>query len=391
MAAAAFQAASAGKCRRALALISLLAACLSAHGLSPSDAVSLQNRGNWAGAESIWRSLVQSHPSDYRYWTSLGVCLAHQRRFTEAITDYKHALALSPRDPQTNFNLGLAYFKLGKLNQAIAPLRVAAKAFSGNSQLDLLLGMSLYGTAQYVAAAPYLAAAQGRNPDNAELQLVLARTYLLSGEYGKAKEQFRLMLVRDPDSPEVHLLLGEAYDGLGKEPQARSEFQAAAEKGNVPGAHFALGYLLWRDKNYKQAAFEFRQELAHFPEQYMAQAYLGDSLLKQGDQQEAAKWIGRSIGIKDVLWITHYDLGVMAAERHDYVGALSEFRNAIRRNGKRAEAHYHLAQVYRALGKHAQAQAELQIVKRLHSEQNQQLIIQLHSQRESAAANNTLR
>ncbi|HEX7361874.1 MAG TPA: tetratricopeptide repeat protein [Bryobacteraceae bacterium] len=348
---------------------------------SPSAALSLQNRGDWAGAEAVWRSLIRQTPGDYRLWTSLGVCLAHQKQYREAIADYRHALAISPHDPQTNLNLGLAYFKTGKLKQAIAPLKVAVAKFGRTPQLDLVLGMSLYGTGAYKAATPYLEAVQAREPKNPELQLVLARDYLFGGDYAKAKEQFRLMLLRDPDSAQVHLLLGEAYDAMGKEPQARAEFQQAAEKGKVPGAHFALGYLLWRDKHYDKAAAEFRQELARYPAQYAALAYLGDCLLKQRKTEEAVKWIRQSIATKDVLWITHYDLGVIAADKKAYASAVRQFRHSIRVDAKRPEAHYHLAQAYKALGKEREAVAELRTVTHLHAEQNEDLIIKLQKQK----------
>lgn len=364
---------------RLFSMVCLIAMCAIAAAQTPSAAVSLQKQGDWAGAEAVWRGLIRQNPGDYRLWTSLGVCLAHQNRYKEAIGDYKRALALSPRDPQTNFNLGLAYFKTGKLKQAIRPLEVAKETLGRTPQLDLVLGMSLYGAGQYTAAAPYLEAVQARQPNNAELQLVLARDYLFGGEYAKAKEQFRLMLVRDPDSAQVHLLLGEAYDAMGKEPQARAEFQAAA-KGKVAGAHFALGYLLWRDKHYDKAAAEFRQELALYPAQYATLGYLGDCLLKQGKTEEAVPWIRKSIAANDVLWITHYDLGVIAADKKEYASAIRQFRDAIHLDGKRAESHYRLAQVYRATGNKKAALAELRMVTHLHAQRNENLIIKLQKQ-----------
>lgn len=366
---------------RRFSAVCLIAVCSIAAAQNPSAAVSLQKQGDWAGAEAVWRSLIRQNPGDYRLWTSLGVCLAHQKRYKEAIADYKHALALSPHDPQTNFNLGLAYFKTGKLKQAIGPLKVAQTKFGHMPQLDLVLGMSLYGADEYAAAAPYLEAVQARQPNNAELQLVLARDYLFGGEYAKAKEQFRLMLLRDPDSAQVHLLLGEAYDAMGKEPQARAEFQAAVAKGNLPGAHFALGYLLWRDKHYGKAAAEFRQELAAHPAEYATLAYLGDSLLKQGKSEEAVSWIRKSIAANDVLWITHYDLGVIAADKKEYASAIRQFRDSIRLDGKRAESHYRLAQVYKATGKQKEALAELRAVTHLHAQQNENLIIKLQKEK----------
>ena len=72
------------------------------------------------------------------------------------------------------------------------------------------------------------------------------------------------------------MLLGEVYDGLAKTDEAIAEFRLAASSGNVPDAHFALGYMLWRTRRYEQAVPEFEKELAADPHYYKALAYLGD-------------------------------------------------------------------------------------------------------------------
>jgi tetratricopeptide (TPR) repeat protein len=342
---------------------------------TPSEALALQERGDWAGAEAAWRGLVRTSPKDYRYWTSLGACLAHQNRFAEAIEDYKKALAISPHDGQTNFNLGLAYFKLGNLERAIAPLRTAETAMpQAQQQTNVLLGMSYYGTGRHKEAIPYLEAAQKEKPDNGELQLVLAKAYLLAKEYDKAKLQFGAMLERNPDSAQVHMLLGEAYDGSGKQEAALQEFRIAAGSGAVPDAHFGLGYLLWRDKHYDEAAEEFRRELAINPKHHPSLAYLGDVLLKSGNAGNAKKTIQESIAVKDTLWITHYDLGIIAANEKNYARAIEQFKHALAMNNKRPEIHYHLAQAYKATNQSAEAQKELRIVSSLHEKDTEDLV-----------------
>lgn len=344
---------------------------------SPSDALQLQRQGDWSKAETVWRSLIEANPQDDRYWGSLGACLAHQNRYDEAIQAYKRALVLKPGEPQAELNLGLAYFKLGQLDKAIPPLKVAAGSFPANRQVDVLLGMSLYGTGRYRDALPYLEPVAARDPNNAELQLIVARSYLLSGLYEKARDQFKAMLVRDENSAAVHMLLGEAYDGLGKTDEAQAEFRAAAQS-NAPDAHFSIGYLLWRDKHYDEAAAEFRKELANNPGQYEALAYLGDCLVKQGDANQASQYLHRSINQKDVLWITHYDLGLIAADRKNYREAIIELQRAASLDNKRAEVHYHLAQAYKAVGDQIKAQAELRAVSQLHEQRNQDLILKVH-------------
>ena len=358
-----------------ICLIFALTYILPAIAQAPSEALTLQEKGDWTGAEAVWRALVKTDPKDYRYWTSLGACLAHQSRFVEAIEDYRKALAISPHDGQTNFNLGLAYFKLGDLQHAIAPLKTAQTVMpQAQEQLNVLLGMSYYGTGKHTEALPYLEAAQKEKPDNGELQLVLAKSYLLVKEYDKAKLQFQTMLERNGDSPQVHMLLGEAYDGLGKQDAALQEFRAAAGSGSVPDVHFGLGYMLWRDKHYDEAAKEFRQELAVNPKHHAALAYLGDVLLKSGDTGAARKTLGESIAVKDNLWITHYDLGIIAANQRSHSVAIEQFKRALALNSKRPEIHYHLAQVYKAINQNAEAQAELRIVSSLHEKETEDLV-----------------
>ncbi len=345
---------------------------------SPEDALALQQKGDWAAAEIVWRQLTLSAPADFRYWTSLGACLAHQGRFGEAIEDYRKSLRLSPHDPQTNFNLGLAYFKTGKLERAIQPLTVAEGALpQGAEQIRLVLGMSYYGTGQASKAIPYLEGAAGHEPANAELQLTLARAYLQANAFDKAREQFVRMLSVNPDSAQVHLLLAQAYDGLGKSEEALQEFRLATKHGGTRGAHFGAGYLLLRDKHYDEAITEFRTELTANPNDYAALGYLGDALLKAGSREDASSSLRASIAVEDKLWITHFDLGIIAQTEKDYPGAIDEFRRAIAADARRPEVHYRLAQVYAAVGRRGEAEAERHKVQSLHAERNDDLVIKV--------------
>jgi superkiller protein 3 len=344
---------------------------------NPEDAIAQQQRGDWSGAEKTWRALTGTFPGDYRYWTSLGICLAHEGKLQDAITAYRKSLAINPNVPQTELNLGLAYFKMGRFEDAIPALKAGAAGMTDHRQADLLLGMAFYGTAQFKQAVAYLERAQQNDPRNAELSLVLARSYLLSGDYEHARTEFEELLRQDPDSTQVHMLLGEAYDALGQSENAAHEFELAAKKGAVPDAHFALGFLLWRDKHYDQAVPEFQKELAQDPTHFQSLAYLGDIRLKQGDTAEAEKLLKASLASKDDLWITHYDLGILASEQKQYSTAIAELQRAAKVDPKRADTHYRLAQIYKLAGNPEAARSELQTVAQLHQQYNQDLILKV--------------
>jgi len=344
----------------ALFLFSTVAACQ-----TPRDAQALEARGDWAGAEAEWRTLIRSHPDDYRLWTSLGIAIAHQTRYADAIRAYQKALSLHPRAAQAEFNLGVAYFKCGNLEKAVPPLEAAAAQLPLTPQVNLLLGMSLYGTGKYGAAAPLLERAHEADPQNRELSLVLAQAYLWAADYGKAKLQIQSMLERDPDSPQVHMLLGEAYDALGNTDDAIAEFSIAAKSSALPDAHFGLGYLFWKAKRYQDAAAEFQRELSNDPKYYKALAYLGDSELMLGQFAAARRDLVAAASLHDVLWIARFDLGKVEEHDRNWQAAIRQYKRAIELDSTRPEAHYRLARVFEARGNGTGARQELSIVAHL--------------------------
>lgn len=342
---------------------------------SVEQAQQMEARGNWKGAEGAWRELAEQSPKDYRLWTSLGVALAHQGRYGDAVTAYRKALALDPDAPQTELDLGLAYFKAGKFEEALEPLRAAAQALPDNAQVDILLGMSLYGTRHYREASGYLEKAVTRSDGNAELRSVLAQCYLYGGEYARAQAEFEQMLKRDPDAPGVHMLLGEAYDALSRRDEALAEFRAAAAgKQFVPMAHFGLGYLLWADRRYDEAATEFRSELEHDAKNAQAMAYLGDVELKKGNREGAEQMLRQAMELQPDVRIAHFDLGVLASDGKHYTAAIDDFKRAVALDPQEPDAHYRLAHIFQQLGRKGEAQEQFAIVKQLHKKTRDDLL-----------------
>ena len=69
----------------------------------------------------------------------------------------------------------------------------------------------------------------------------------------------------------------------------RDRFRAAIiANPREPNAHFGLGYLLWKQGNFAEAAAELEAEIENDPTQMQAHAYLGASYerLKQYDKAE---------------------------------------------------------------------------------------------------------
>src|SRR5947209_8760919 len=79
-------------------------------------------------AEKHWQSIVQKHPNNAAALATLGVVFSQEKKFDDAIRAYKKALALDPKLPGLQLNLGLAHFKQGNFPSAIPPLNAAIAA-----------------------------------------------------------------------------------------------------------------------------------------------------------------------------------------------------------------------------------------------------------------------
>lgn len=85
-------------------------------------------RQEWTQAEEAFRRGTAAHPESPLAWSKLGVTLAHQRRFDEAIAALREAISLNPRYAPAYSNLGNVYREQGRKEDALASYRKAVEA-----------------------------------------------------------------------------------------------------------------------------------------------------------------------------------------------------------------------------------------------------------------------
>ena len=241
-------------------------------------ALALEQQGKIAEAEAVWRTLSKANPSNPEPYAHLGLLEARQQHYKEAVPLYRKALELGPPLPGLRLNLGLALFRAEDLKGAIQEFEPLLRSNPGNQQLTALLGMAHYGLAEYAEAAPYLKEAAANEPQSLPLRLALAHSYLWSKQFQSVLDVYHEILALDPDSAEADMLAGEALDEM-KDNEGSTKMFRAAVKANPkePNAHFGLGYLLWTQKQYPEAASEFQAELANDPDHVQAMLYLADT------------------------------------------------------------------------------------------------------------------
>jgi tetratricopeptide (TPR) repeat protein len=337
----------------------------SAAGHQRQAAIALEQEGRNAEAEAAWRAFQKVQPANPEVYAHLGYLEARQERYREAVPLYRKALALNPAMPGLRMNLGLALFKGGELKEAIQtfdPLLKSQPPSSPEAQrLTTLIGIAHYGLDEYPAAVPYLKKATASDPQNLPFRLFLAHSCLASRQFQCVLDVYHEILMLNAESAEADMLAGEALDEMQDHAGATQQFRAAVKANpKEPNVHFGLGYLLWTQSQYEEAAQEFQAELANVPTHVQALAYLGDANIKMNHPEVALPLIQKAIRLDPGMELPHLDLGILYVNSGHREDALRELKVAAKLSPNDVNPHWRLARLYQAMGRKEEASAEFQ-------------------------------
>lgn len=352
-------------------------------GVVPGDsqrqaALALEQQNKVAEAEAAWRAYSKAHPSSPEPYAHLGLLEARQQRYEEAILLYRKALGIDSKIPGLRLNLGLALFKDGKPKEAIAEFTALQKTVPPDSpdaqRLRLLTGMAYYGLADYSRAVPFLKQAAAHDPQNLPLRLALAHSCLWSRQNQCVMDTYHEILKLNAESAEADMLAGEALDETRDDTGALAQFRAA-EKVNPkePYVHFAIAYLLMRQKRFSDAIPEFQADLENDPSHAQARVYLADCYLRLEDNQHAQPELERALRDDPSNELGHLDLGIIYAAQGRNEEALAQYLEAVRLNPKDADPHWRLARLYQVMGQTDKARAEAVLVGKMKKQAYQSL------------------
>lgn len=350
-------------------------------------ALALEQQGKNAEAEAAWRAYLKQYASSPEAYAHLGLLESRQEHYKEAAPLYRKALKLGPDVPGLRLNLGLALFKSGDLKAAIQEFSVLLKSQPDNQQLNTLIGMAHYGLAEYPDAVPFLRNAAAHEANNLPLLLALAHSCLWSKQNQCVLDVYGKILDLGPDSAEADMLAGEALNEL-KDGEGSMKMFRAAVKANPrePNAHFGLGYLLWIQKQFPEAASEFQAEVANDPDHLQARLYLADSDIQMNKLDDAMPLLERIARQNPELGLGHLDLGIVYTETGRNEDALRELMAAEKLAPDDVNVHWRLGRLYRKMGKKDEAKAELEKASKLNNAADEDLLKKIANGRPRPAA-----
>jgi len=289
----------------------------------------LMRRGRLAEATQLFLKAIAMKPDFSQAYTRLGVALSRQDRFDDAIAAARKSLVLAPRDPEPLVALARIYIDLQSFGRAREALTAAFRLDPEHVWAQITLADLRRAEGDFAAAAQDLLARYERGIDDPRLKRIAFDTLTrLRSDAGRLVE-LRAAADANPDSRDAKADLARF---LG---QQKAHFKAAvllddagAESSGVPGdpalryeaaveylasrhqacaitlfeeisdaeaaspdlraaARFNLGVARAAAGLDADAAQTFRDYLALKPGDPQALLYLGHSLLRTGQREEA--------------------------------------------------------------------------------------------------------
>ncbi len=249
-----------------------------------------------------------------------GAALFHARRYAEAEKTWRARVAVKPADWEARLWLARTLIELRRVLEAL-------------TEIERVTHPAATPEARYQAG------------------LVLRQL---------AEQRFDDLEKAAPGSPAVLHLSAQRLVRQGNHVAALAQYRAVAQLDpQRPGAHYAIGNVLWRMRELDGAEAELRQELARNPRHGMAQFRLGEVLIARGQEAEAvtpleaaASALPGQLEIRRELGKAYRKAGRLADARR-----LWEAIAAVRPGDD--QVHFLLGTLYREMGEAALSQASL--------------------------------
>ena len=178
------------------------------------DAWTAHQSGDLGRAESGYRRILRQQPRSAEAANLLGVLYIQERRFDDARTAMKKAVALTPRDPQTQYNAGAAALGAGDPEAAAVFFEESLRLDPGNAATAQALcsafndaGVAANAADDTDSAIGWYRRAVDVDPKNAAAQINLGILEEQRGNGEGAELAFQAALRAEPEFADAHFQL----------------------------------------------------------------------------------------------------------------------------------------------------------------------------------------
>jgi tetratricopeptide (TPR) repeat protein len=247
--------------------------------------------------ETLWLRTIAQNPSSWMARNNLAGYWTNQKRFDEAIAQYRELIELRPNEALGYMNLGAALARKGDTEAAIAEYERALAIAPQDARIERNLGQALFDQGRIDDAIAHFERAlelrnrkdpRGEKPD---LLVELGNAYLRKGDTATAITHYRSVLASRPNDAAGHTNLATALLKQGQNDEARRHFDEAKRlspaNDQSADVYYATGNTFFQKRDLENAIANYRQALGLRPNFAEARSNLGTALLIQGKVAEA--------------------------------------------------------------------------------------------------------
>ena len=293
--------------------------------------------------------------------------LEHDRP-DDAIAILKQMTQTQPVANGVNRELGLAYYRTGKLAEAKQAFADAMAQDQQDVESVQMEGLTLYRMGQPAAAIPFLERVRQWTPDaGTDANYVLGLCYLNAGRYDDARASFASQFHESPDSGPAWLLLATMLNHANLPRQAATEAQKALQVSpDLPLAHFLLGEVALLDSNINEAISQFEAEQRINPSYAPVYERLGDAYLRVNNLDLAQQALTKALSLDMSSTAPFILMGRVLLRRQDAQTAIMYLLHAEKMDPGNYVTHASLAQAYRLAGQEDAAKRENELAAQSH-------------------------
>ncbi len=244
----------------------------------------------WKSSVALWAHALEVTAENYIAHNNLGLVLANQGRFDEAIAHHTEALRSKPDFAEAHYNLGGALKDQGRVDEAIAHYTEALRSKPDFAEAHNNLGVALADQSRVGEAIAHYTEALRSKPDYAEAHYNLGGVLADQGRAGEAIAHYTEALRNKPDYAAAHNNLGLISAAQGRFDEAIPYyFEALRIQPSFAAAHNNLGLVLAAQGRFDEAIRHYTEALRLQPGSAAAHNNLGIVLANQGKIEEAAR------------------------------------------------------------------------------------------------------
>lgn len=321
--------------------------------------------GQKSKAVELAKSLSDREKNDVRTHFTLGILLAGQKLYPEAIHEFELADALNPDTFEILYNLGQARLRSGDTTKAEEVLQRARQLKPNSADTLYFLAQDDANQGKNVQALELLVDAHKLAPEDTDVIFLLARMSMLQDYYEDAIPVLEEGVKIAPRRVDLHAALGECYFTIGKIELAHHQFLTLIDLDPSARSYAFMGLSYRHQGQYDEAKKYFNEGLQKDPRNAQCLYNLGFIEHKQGHYAEAEKYLAQALEAEPNYDEALYEMAGVKMSEKKYAEALPLLRRAARILPRPGEAYYKLAIAERSLHQTAAAGRDMKVFETL--------------------------